>query len=382
MSKISRQISIVVSLLLILGGAYFYRYFEAQKAPPKRKPPKKEVLRPVAVLPVLNQQISTQLDVQGRLVAFEKIDIIAEVSGRLIETAKPFKIGSYFKKEEALLIIDDTEARLSLLSQKANLMNAITQMMPDLKIDYPEGFGHWKTYLDQFDVEKTLPPFPEATSDQERYFVSSKNLHSQYYTIKSQEERLSKYRVTAPFSGVITQTAINAGSLVRSGQTMGQLMNNNNYELEANVRLADLKYVRPGSNVELYSNDLEGEWSGLVKRISDQIDPNTQTVIAYVSVRGTDLREGMYLRGKVKGKSVNEAIEIPRDLLVNQNAVFLVQPDSLLRLVNIEIESMGEKSMLVRGLEDGVHLLGELFPGAYNGQKVAPTNLDRSTASK
>jgi len=66
--------------------------------------------------------------------------------------------------------------------------------------------------------------------------------------------------------------------------------------------------------------------------------------------------------------------------LVNQNAVFLLK-DSLLQLHPVQIESMGEAKMLVSGLPEGAMLLGELFPGAYNGQKVAP-QFDQSTASK
>ncbi len=159
-------------------------------------------------------------------------------------------------------------------------------------------------------------------------------------------------------------------------------MNTNQYELEASVRLADLKYLKAGSAVQLYSPDLEGKWSGKVRRISDQIDANTQTVIAFVAVNGRNLREGMYLRGKVDGKSVANAIQVPRDLLVNQNAVFLVEADSTLNLQTIHIENMGEKQMLISGLNEGEVLLGELFPGAYNGQKIAPLFDEQPRASK
>lgn len=380
MSKTARQLSIVVAFLMLFGGAYMFRHFKNQKAPPKRKPPKKELLRVVATLPVEMQNQITQLDVQGRLVAFNKIDVIAEVSGRMTESAQAFKVGSYFKKGDALLVIDDAEPRLSLLAQKASLMNAITQMMPDLKIDYPDAFQDWKTYLDQFDVKQSLRSFPETNNEQTKYYITSRNLHSQFYTIKSLEERLSKYRVIAPFSGVLTQTSINTGSLVRSGQKMGELMNTNNYELEASIRLTDLKYIKSGSTVQLYSTDMEGAWRGKVKRVSDQIDPNTQTVIAYIGVTGKNLREGMYLRGTVNGKSVADAMEIPRDLLVNDNSIFTINPDSTLQLIPIKVENIGEDKALVSGLNSSAILLGKMFPGAYNGQKVVPENNSRSTA--
>jgi len=61
------------------------------------------------------------------------------------------------------------------------LVNAITLLMPDLKIDYPQSFQQWKAYLDKFDVEISVLPLPEPLNDQEKYFIASKNLASQCY---------------------------------------------------------------------------------------------------------------------------------------------------------------------------------------------------------
>ena len=370
MKKYKRQLSIVAAILLLFAGVFILRVFQAQKKPPARKPPSKALVRTVEGLPVKNTDVVTNLEIQGRLVAFDKIDIFTEVSGRLIETAKPFKVGSYFPKGSLLLKIDDAEAKLALLSQKSALLNAVTQMLPELKIDYPESFSGWNNYVKSFDVKQELPPFPEPVTEQESYFVISRNIHSQYYNIKSQEERLSKYEVRAPFSGVITEALINPGSLVRAGQKMGELMDNGHYELEATVRLPDLNYVKIGNTAELYSNGLNGKWTGRVRRINDQIDPNTQTVFVYLDVNGQNLREGMYMRGTLDGKTVQDAIEIPRTLIVNQNSVFLIENDSILSLTPVEIVSMTEEKAIVKGLEEGSILLGESFPGAHNGQKV------------
>lgn len=374
MSKLSRQISIVAALLLIFGGAYAFRFFASKKAPPRKKIVKSKILREVETLNISNKSITTNLELQGRLVAFDKMDIFSEVQGKLLDTEKPFKKGSFFPKGSVLLRIENAEARLGLLSQKASLMNGITQMMPDLKIDHPESFQQWKNYLDQYDVKQNIQSFPVPINEKEKFYVASKNIESQYYNIKSQEERLSKYTVYAPFSGVITNANITPGSVVRAGQKMGELMNKSNYELEASIRMADLQYIKVGNKVSLYSTDLEGKWSGTVKRISDQIDASTQTAIAYVQVNGKNLREGMYLRGKVASRPINNAMEVPRELIVNQNEIYTINKDSTLNLRPIEILSMEEKVAVIQGLENESVLLKEVFPGAYNGQKVAIKN--------
>lgn len=371
MSKFTRQLSIVTAFLVLIGGAFMFRYFGNQKEPPKKKPIKKVVLREVETIQVNNSDLSANLDLQGRLVAFDKIDIFAEVQGKLINTAKPFKKGSYFPKGSVLLQIEDSETQLNLLSQKASLMNAITMMMPDLKIDYPESFEHWKKYLDNFDVKATLPVFPTPLNEKERFYVASKNIESQYFNIKSQEERLSKFTVYAPFSGVITEANITPGSLVRAGQKMGELMNTSQYELEATVRLADLEFIKRGNKVNLFSNDLNQKWTGTVRRISDQIDPKTQTVLVYIQVNGKNLREGMYLQGQVASRSIPNAFKVSSDLIVNQDEIFTISSDTTLNLVKVDIVSLDNEVAVVTGLKNGIILLKDLFPGAYEGQKVS-----------
>ena len=384
--KISVTAGIVVPLII---AAFAFNYLSSQKAPPRKKGQVGNDARRVETIAYESTLIPSTLDVQGRLVAFDKIDILAEVSGILISTSNTFKIGSRFGKGSVMLQIDSEEAELNLLSQKSTLQNAITQMMPDLKIDYPESFEHWVAYLRQFDIEKPIQPFPKPLNDKEKFFVATRNIHSQYYNIKSAETRLSKYNIYAPFSGVITEATIHPGSLVRVGQKLGELMNTNNYELEATVRLANLNYIKVGSQVNLYSDDIEGNWKGRVKRISDQIDESTQTVVVYIGVSGKNLKEGMYLRGGVQLNNIENAFELPRDLLVDQSKVYVIMDDSILTLQDVDVIKSTEKSVIISGLEDGTLLLKETFPGIFDGMVVEvkkdiskPVSTTNTSASK
>lgn len=363
-----RRISIFAGLAILLGSFAASRFLSQQKEPPARKPATAQV-RQIDTLHVRNATIPTTLEIQGELAAFDKIDLFAEVSGTLEATSRPFKVGSYFPRGSVLIRIDAEETRLSLLSQKSNLLNAITQLMPDLKVDYPESFRHWQEYLQAFSPEDPIRPFPKPLNDQEKYFIASRNLYSQYYNIKSTEERLSKYTIYAPFGGVITQASINPGAVVRAGQKLGELMNTSNYELEATVALRDLKYIKVGSPVELYSEDIPGKWTGRIRRISDQVDAGTQTVKVFVSLSGEALRENMYMHGEVTASSIENALKVPRSLLVDQKALYAVQ-DSFLQLREVQVIKITEEAAIVRGLEDGTPILKEMAPGAFDGMKV------------
>ncbi len=86
----------------------------------------------------------------------------------------------------------------------------------------------------------------------------------------------------------------------------------------------DIVFLRVGDQVSLSSNDLSGTWKGRVSRISDRIDPNTQTLRVFITTSGKQLKEGMYLNASVKGRTVKDALEVSRNLLVDDTKVYVV----------------------------------------------------------
>lgn len=376
-------ISVVVGGLLLAGGWFGMQYLTSLKpAPMKKEVPKR--IKEVEVATISNGKIATKLDVQGRLEAYNKIALFTEVGGA-VKTSKPFKKGTYFAKGEVMMRIDDAEARLSLQAQKATLMNSIAMMMPDLKIDYTESFPAWEKYLSSFDVDAPIKALPTATTQREKLFVAGRNLYTQFYTIKGVEERLSKYTLYAPFSGVLTTADINEGAVIRPGQQLGELMATGFYEMVATVPLSLLDFLKPGGEVKLFSEDIDGEWTGKVRRIGDQIDPGTQTVNVFVGVSGKDLREGMYLRGEADARVLDNVVEIDRDLLIDESEVYVIENDTLLSLVPVNVRKFNRETVIISGLPTGAKLLTSDVAGAYDGMRVklktASTTKAATTAS-
>ena len=364
----NRTLSVGLAFAFVVIAVILSSAIGGMKKPAERKPVEK-VTKLVKVQPVKNQTIPTELEITGRLMARQKVELFAEVGGTLLPNGNRFKEGNYFKKGEVLFKIDNEEQRLSLLAQKSALMNQITLMLPDLKTDYPNSFPNWEKYLKQMDVHAPLAALPEPLSDQERYFVSSRNLDNLYYTIKSQEKRMEKYTIIAPFNGAVSSANITEGTLVRIGQRLGELMNTYSYELEAAVLQRDIDLIKNGSQVTLFSENSDKKWKGVVARISRIIDPATQSVKVFIRVSGSDLKEGMYLSALVKGREITRAFEIDRNLLLDQNKVYLIN-DSALTLAEVEPVYFSTKTVIVKGLPENATLLDESLPDAYEGLKV------------
>lgn len=367
-------ISGVLTLLILMVGMLAYHKLGTEKEPVKKNFEKGKELREVEVTQFLIENADNNIVIDGRLNSYQSVNLSSKVTGQLNSSGRVFKKGAYFKKGELLFDVDQREARYNLYALRSNLLNQITQIMPDLKLDYPQAFQNWKTYLDNFDVESPVVELPKITSDQEKYYVASKNIYNTYYNIKSNEARLSDYKIYAPFSGVVTAANVFEGSMISPGLQLGTLTSTGYYELEAPLSETQLKYVKVGQQVELVSELSGKKWIGKVNRISSTIDPATQSIPLFIGVSGSGLKEGMYLKGSLKGSSLKQVAALPKNIIVNQEYVYSVQ-DSTIGQTKLEIVSRDNEFVYVSGLDLDKWIVKSTTAGLYEGQKVSPKRI-------
>ena len=218
-------ISLVLSLLILILGGVAYQAFSAQKeSTVSAKAPSREI-RSVKVASFPPKQVENVIEVDGRVNAYEKINLAAEVQGKLLATGKTWKEGTSFSKGDLLFQVESKDDEYNLKAQRSLLYNQITQVMPDLKFDHPTEYEKWLTYLNDFDEEQNVKELPKITNQKEKYFIGGKNILSQYYSIKSLEEKLNNYRVYAPFNGVFLSVNNYPGSLLSPCASLGHIMN-------------------------------------------------------------------------------------------------------------------------------------------------------------
>ena len=315
----------------------------------------------------------SKIKIDGRVRAYEQIDIASEVSGRLQNTEKKWRDGMFFKEGELLFEVDSEDERFNLFAQRSSLLNAITLIMPDLKFDYPEAFQKWKNYLDAFNVERTTPPLPSISSDQEKYYVAGKNIYNLYYAIKSAEKTLKDYQIYAPFSGTFLTVSAYPGTVVSPGSALGRLMNTNRFELSTPINSNDYKLIKRGQKVKLYSDDLGLTYNGTISRISTQIDQSTQSIPVFISVTGRELRDGMYLRGELSGSTLNSVSALPLSSIADQNQIYILQ-DSTILSKPIEIVLRSDDEVYVRGVSPQDEIITEGLNGLSPGQRAIKAN--------
>lgn len=367
-NKDMRKLIIVGVGIVVLGiSILISNYLKNSKKVPEQKVVKVE--KTVFVKEIKNGDVAITISANGNLIAKNKVAIYSEVQGVLKPTGKDFKAGVSYKKGQTLLRINSQEFYASIKAQRSSLQNLIASIMPDLRLDYPDSFENWNSYLKNYDLNKLVENLPKPTSDKEKYFITGKNIYTTFYNLKNLEARLGKYNLKAPFNGILTETLVTNGTLVRVGQKMGEFIDVSVFELVLSVSGGFADVLQVGKMVALHNLEKTKTWTGKVSRINGKIDQASQTVQVFIEVKGKGLREGMYLDANVPVKTATNAIEINRKLLIENKFVYVVKNNTL-DLLEITPVHFNENSVIVKGLENGMQLVSRPVTGAYVGIPV------------
>ncbi|MEQ8238904.1 MAG: HlyD family efflux transporter periplasmic adaptor subunit [Cyclobacteriaceae bacterium] len=360
-------LGIVLGISLLFVAFYVAKSLINSNEVPSREVP--QVIKTVYSQSVINGEVPIMVKTNGNLISSRKVEIYSEVQGILLESNKPFKSGQSFSKNDVLLRINSREFYTSLLAQRSSLYDRIAAMMPDLKFDYPDAFERWNNYLKAFDLNQNIKPLPESKTDKERFFINGKQIVTTYYNVKNLEERYEKHVIRAPFDGVLAESLVNAGTLIRPGQMLGEFISLQNFELEVAVNSEYLDIMKVGKEVKLTDLSNQKEWTGTVKRVNGRIDQETQTVNVYIAVSGKGLIEGMYMEAKIAAVPQTNALEINRNLLLNEKEIFIVENDELV-VKEISPVHFTENTVIVKGLSNGTNMIIRPVAGGYAGMPV------------
>ncbi|WP_424961151.1 efflux RND transporter periplasmic adaptor subunit [Ekhidna sp.] len=365
-----RQSIILIAVGIIVASFGISEYLGSLKEEPViRKPP--QAKKYVTTTPVRYKDLKTDVITFGRVENAQVLDLISEVSGRMTQGSVRLKEGESFNKGTLIYKIDDEEASLNLKSQKSNFLRDLAEILPDLKIDFGDNYDKWQAYFEALDIDKSFPELPKVNSTKEKTFLATKGIYSSYYSIKSSESQLAKYRYYAPFSGSIMEVAMQSGSFVNPGTRIGKILRSGVYEMKASVETRDIPWIQVGSSVEIYSKESQQYWKGEVTRISDYVNQNTQSVDVFITIypNGQKIYDGQFFQAAIPARTVKDGMIMPRNAIYNGNEVFVLE-DSLLKKKSINVVRLSEEDAIFNGLEQGQELVVEPLLGAYNNMKA------------
>ncbi len=377
---------IVVALIVLLGGsAALSLLFVSMKPEPKRRPDV-EMVRYVKADTIKYADVVSSLMREGWVISSNEVNLVSEASGKIEAGDITLKKGTSFKKGELIAVIYKDEVELALKSKKSAFLNSFTNILPDLKVDFPDAYQEFLTYFNQIDIGEDLSELPEVKEGKLKIFLASRNILNQFYTIRQDEKRLNRHFLYAPFDGTFTKVNSEVGAYVNTGAQIATMIRTDQLEIEVPVEGFQSDWINIGDKVIAHS-DRGNKWRGQVVRKADFVDADTQSRSLFIKLQDNGRHEvlaGELFMVEFMGQVVKNAMEIPRSAVFNTNEVFTVE-DGKLKKKMINILKWNETTLIFNGLEENgrvvteplinvkenslVGILGENQPANTQGKK-------------
>ena len=364
----------LAGLLILFVGFFMMQGLIGMKQSPSVTLPE-TMARPVRTTVVLNTEVTPKIPVEGRIQAWNRIDLFSEVNGVLSLMGEDFREGKSFKEGDIILNLDDSESRSNLKSARSNYLQLVTGMLASIQVDFPERIEVWEQYVESIDVTNVLPSLPAPESKREEYFIVNRGLQASFYSIKASEERLSKFTLSAPFDGFVAQALVKPGSLVRAGQPLGLFVGTEVYEIQTAVHSRYLATVKIGDKVRFSDENDSVVAEGKVDRIAGNVNASTQSATVFCKVRPStnredQMRDGRYLSGFIESSEIENAFEVQRNLIDGEGNMFVINSNELDKMSVVQ-EFRSIETAIVSGIPNGTLILSNPISGAYLGMPVS-----------
>lgn len=372
----------------------------AAREAPDRKPV-------VSVVRVDRKALERNLTVSSELVPFEQIDVYAKESG-FVRTLN-VDYGTRVKAGDVLAILEIPELQIQLDEDQADIRDASSQVDRARQELSRVEAEHDVTSLEFARLNDVAKSRPGMVAQQEVDDRRGKDLAAQAQVaaataaVASEESRLAgaqaKLRrhqtlynyskITAPFTGVITNRYANLGTLVQTGMNSStqampvvQLSQDELFRLVIPVPESYVPYIRVGDPVDVRVPSLHKSFPGKVARCSVDVEASTRTMHtevdvpnpAHVLVPGAYAEATLILDRKTRALAIPpEAVNIQGD----QRTVWVVDPSGVLqsRPVTVGIETPDDVE-IVSGLMEGEMVAVGDRTGLKAGEAVRPKQIE------
>lgn len=391
MSKIAgRFVLFGLPLLIIAGFVALFVVLNVTQPRPDREIPEP---RPVAVFVAQAEQSSVQLEIQtqGEVTPLTEIALVAQVAGRIAYVNPSFVQGGFFEAGEVLVRLEDEDYRLAVTRAEA-LVAQRQQALVREQAEASLAAEEWQA-IGRGEASALTLREPQMADARAQLAAAEAGL-------REARLALSRTRISAPFNGRVRQKLADLGQYVAPGTRIGEVFSTDTAQVR--LPLTDSELGRAGIPVAFRAQDwdsaprvtfsasLGGEWrqwEGRIVRTDSAIDPQTRTLNAIAEIMdpygaaaeaaGAPLAIGLFVDARVPGRSLDNAITLPRAALRGADQVLVARPDGTLsvRTVNV-IESRPDRVVVTGGVNNGEYVITSPLRGAADGMRVRALHSD------
>jgi RND family efflux transporter MFP subunit len=336
---------------------------------------------------VTSEEVKVAIRTQGEVRPKTEIELIPQVSGRIVAMSDNFNEGAQFAPNSMLLKIDDADYRVALVQAEARVAAAQTALERELataeikKEEWRDG----RKDQAPTDFALNLTQVAEARA----------NLRSAEAALSKARVDLERTEIMVPFHGRVRDRNVGIGQIVSAGTSMGRVYSTDTVEVrlpltdaqlvELNLPLgftAETSAMAPAVQFSATLGNREFTWSGEIVRIDGAIDEDTRLIYATAEVndpyglaasQGMPIAVGMFVNAEIAGVEEQAAFVMPRLALRNDNKVYVINEDNELEIRTVDVLSTSEERVLVTsGVNAGDRVVTSPVPNAVEGMAVEP----------
>jgi len=348
------------------------------KSEPQAGPPPD---RPAPMVTVLEAAPATRqllVHTQGTIDAKRRVDLVAQVTGKVVEVSDAFADGGFFEKDDVLLSIERDDYEFALARAESALAQA-EQRLAEERGRSRQARREWR----------------ELGSDEANdLFLRKPQLRAAELAVKAAQADISAAElaldrtiIRAPFDGRVQQKRVDIGQFVGNGTMLAQI-----YALEAlelRLPLSDAQLALLPAQLLTSSGGLVGSSSYVsvniggrswqfpadIKRSEAELDRRSRVATVIAEFPGSPdlengrpaLTPGMFARAEIVGRPVDGVIELTNAALSPDGHVLIVNQESRLERRDVAVINREGRSVWVSGLAAGdlvvAQLNNTLFPG-------------------
>ncbi len=376
---------IIFPIIAIVVGLFVARALIKNRPKPKKKTP--TVSAPwVQIETVSKKDQKITIEALGLVRPARSLVLQPEVMGRIIDASENLTLGGHVVEGEELLRIDARDYRLAVQQQRANVSRAQTQ--------YQVEKGRKVVAEHEWELMTNKPKVNVAGRDlalrKPQIRSARADLESARSALKRVQLSVDKTVITAPFNGVIQKENLEIGQLVSPQTPVATIIGTDNFWVQTSVPIGHISAIDipaadssvEGSRVRIIQEKSKAKSivrTGRVIRLLSDLDPRARLARLLVDVAKPLSTEpgqlplliGSTVHLEIEGKTIPNAMKIPRSAVHNGNQVWRVDSDQKLRIQTIDITWRSrEYVFVVGGLPDPADLIVSRLSFAVDGMPV------------
>ncbi len=361
---------VFISLFIVfLGILALYLFIKFRKKPEKIKVEYKGPIVEIVTCETKAQPIT--LEVFGTVDSLKKVNLIPQVSGKVIKISDKFKEGGFFKKGQVILNIEDIDYKLALKRAEANLF---TQ-----ELNYKKALKQSKIAKEQWEeIYNNLLKGENIVPDELTLYIPQlKTAKALYDAAKAEVEQaklnLERTKIKAPFDCRIISKNVDIGQIVTPQVSLCSIYSVEDIEIIVPLTKKQAELVSPNNKAEVFSGKKFNKTaiSAKIDRISGNYDIKTRMVNAYLTLdkkqNGFKLKLNDFVTCKLESNPVL-CSKIPINAY-RDGKVWLYE-NGKLKIQNAELICQTKEYAYVKGLPEKFKLITTNLYAVSDGMKV------------